>query len=216
MQSNWIKRVQILGTILFVLVIGGTSVHRVLNPDPYDQQARIGVAEHPIASAIGAVAPSIILAPFVYWMFGRVFRRNEALQTSPPKGKAAEGTQKFLKWIVVLIALGLAGFAVQYGQQWLRDDATGLTGAARSTFVESALGGCLKKQNENPASKLVSPSVISQYCACYANGVADRISIHELKAMATTSTQMASMFQPKVEAAAKPCIEAIASPQAQP
>jgi hypothetical protein len=116
---------------------------------------------------------------------------------------------KFRKWIVGPIAFGLAIFAVKYGQHWLRDNDPGLTGTVRSSFVESAIATCVKKQDEDPANKGISPSIISQYCNCYANGLADRVSNNELKSVATTPTVMMATLQPKIEAAAKPCLDAI-------
>lgn len=116
--------------------------------------------------------------------------------------------QKFLKAALVSVAIGLAFFAVKYGQQWLRNNDPGLTGTVRSSFVESAVDSCVATQSNDPASKGISLSLISQYCNCYANGLADRVSNNELKAVATAGTP--TILQAKMSAAAEPCLDAIA------
>jgi MFS family permease len=76
-KPQTIKRLQIIGTALCVLVGGGLAVQRTLNPQPNAYLART-VEEHPIASVVGTLLPIVIGAPFGYWMFGRIFRRIAA------------------------------------------------------------------------------------------------------------------------------------------
>jgi TPR repeat protein len=81
LRFDRIKRLQIIGTGLYVLVVGGFEIHEALNPNPawYDyQQVMVNLKYHPIASVLGGLAPVVILAPFTYWMFGRILRRNAA------------------------------------------------------------------------------------------------------------------------------------------
>src|SRR5712691_7057430 len=75
MKPEATKRLQIMLTALFVLVSGGFAVHGVLNLPPDDIQRIVNFHYHPIASIAGALTPTIILMPFVYWMFGRICRR---------------------------------------------------------------------------------------------------------------------------------------------
>ena len=116
---------------------------------------------------------------------------------------------KFIKWIAGPIVFGLAFFAIKYGVQWIRNDHQGLTGANRSAFVEGAVGACLKKQKDDPINKGISDLLISQYCNCYANGMADIVSVNELKSFATMGTdQKIGTMRPKADAVVKLCLEA--------
>jgi hypothetical protein len=74
MQPN--KRIQILAAVSWVVLYGAWSIYTSLNPDPRDLQAVADVRYHPLASALGALTPSIVLAPIVYWMFGLALRQT--------------------------------------------------------------------------------------------------------------------------------------------
>jgi hypothetical protein len=88
-----------------------------------------------------------------------------------------------------------------------QDSTVGLTGVERSSFVEGATNNCLREQQRNPLP--LSPSAISQYCKCYANGVADRLSVNQIKAQeAMGPTEQAAAMRPLIEAAARPCTTA--------
>ena len=71
----------------------------------------------------------------------------------------------------------------------------GLTGEARTAFIKSALDACNKS----------SPS--PTFCSCYANAMADSLSMTELKQMSPAGNEEASViaFRPKLEAAARRC-----------
>ena len=62
----------------------------------------------------------------------------------------------------------------------------GLTGETRAAFVNSAIDECKKKTTS------------STYCSCYANAIADSISVKELK-------EGMAALRPKADAAAKRC-----------
>jgi hypothetical protein len=112
------------------------------------------------------------------------------------------------KWLLAPILFGLISFAVHYAPQMAQNSKPGLTGNARSSFVENFVASCVKKQNENPENDGVSASVISQFCNCTAKGMADALSINELKA-GRTESEIIALMQPKVEAVGKPCREAL-------
>jgi hypothetical protein len=57
-----------------------------------------------------------------------------------------------------------------------------LTGTDRSSFVEGAINGCMRPKNTDPLTAAVPMDLFAEYCRCYANGVADRVSINDLKA----------------------------------
>ena len=71
----------------------------------------------------------------------------------------------------------------------------GLTGEARTAFINSAIDACNKSS--------ASPT----YCSCYANAMADSLSIKELKEMSAAGNQEAGMtaLRPKLEAASRRC-----------
>ena len=74
----------------------------------------------------------------------------------------------------------------------------GLTGEARAAFIKSAIDACNKSGNSGPPT----------YCSCYANAMADSVSIKELKETATPGNREAGMIalRPKIDAAAKRCL----------
>ena len=73
------RRLQIALTALMVFISGGFQVHQALDRAQYDSQESVNLQYHPIAFILGALAPAVfILAPFVYWMFGRIVRRTAA------------------------------------------------------------------------------------------------------------------------------------------
>ena len=72
MKTTAIKRAQIIGAVL----LWGLAVQSAWTTS--DSQSRVNLAYHPIVSTLGALAPAVVLAPFVYWMFGWILRRNAA------------------------------------------------------------------------------------------------------------------------------------------
>jgi hypothetical protein len=71
----------------------------------------------------------------------------------------------------------------------------GLTGEGRAVFIKSTIDECSKKS-----------ATIN--CSCYANAVADSVSIKELKEMTAPANREVAMtaLRPKLEAAAKRCL----------
>jgi hypothetical protein len=72
----------------------------------------------------------------------------------------------------------------------------GLTGEARAAFIKNTLDECNKRSTGSPLS-----------CSCYANAMADNVSIKELKEITVPANREAAMsaLRPKLEAAAKHC-----------
>jgi hypothetical protein len=107
---------------------------------------------------------------------------------------------RLLKTLFVAIPF----FAAQCGVGLVQDNKVSLTGTARSSLVAGAINGCLREQQRDPLP--LPANTISEYCRCYANGVADRLSIDELKAQQAMSRkeQDAAML-PVVQAAARAC-----------
>jgi hypothetical protein len=89
---------------------------------------------------------------------------------------SAASIERFLKWGAVPLALVVAFFVSRYSDDIFGTSDTGLDATARARFVDSTAQACLVAQNSDPASKAFSPVVIDQYCHCYADGMADRLS----------------------------------------
>jgi hypothetical protein len=122
----------------------------------------------------------------------------------------ARSIEKFLKWGAVPVALIVAFFVSRYSDELFGPGETGIDISARARFVDSTAKACLEAQNSDPASKAFSPEVIDQYCHCYANGMADRLSDDDLRALATMErSARARKMQPMVEAASAPCLKAL-------
>jgi hypothetical protein len=70
----------------------------------------------------------------------------------------------------------------------------GLTGEARAAFINSAIDNC--------------KTASSAYCSCYANAMADSVTIKELKDLSIPGNREAGMIalRPKIDAAAKRCL----------
>jgi hypothetical protein len=68
------------------------------------------------------------------------------------------------------------------------DERIGLTGEYRAAFIQLEIDECNKSRISGQT-----------YCSCYANAMADSVSIKELKAGITA-------LQPKITAAAKRCL----------
>lgn len=112
--------------------------------------------------------------------------------SSPPEVPANQRSSRAtntagLKALAWALAFGSAFVAVSYGQQWLQenDNNPGLIGELRSHFVQSAISSCVKSfpADKKDLLEALSPSLISQTCTCYANGLADRLSFNELKSI---------------------------------
>jgi hypothetical protein len=102
---------------------------------------------------------------------------------------------------VPIIALGLVLLGYKYATLGLNDDMEGLTGRARSGFVEGSIDACVKQSD-----KSLSPEIISQYCRCYANDIADRLSNNDVKSLGNMKQAEAlAAMQPKIDAAADAC-----------
>lgn len=66
---------KIMGTVVVVLGIGAQAAYWALHPSPSDFQSIVDLQVHPIASLLGAMVPSVLCIPIVYWTFGKIFAR---------------------------------------------------------------------------------------------------------------------------------------------
>jgi hypothetical protein len=89
----------------------------------------------------------------------------------------------------VIVGMMMAGGAAADDENRI-----GLTGEARAAFIRSTIDACNGK---------AAPT----YCSCYANALADSVSIKELKEPAPENREAATMaLRPKIDAAAKRCL----------
>jgi GYF domain 2 len=111
-----------------------------------------------------------------------------------------------------VVVLGLGLLAYKYAMLTTENDKVGLTGKARSAFIESSVNACLKAQND-PANKDIPTWKLTEYCKCYASALVDKVSNNELLSLAKKdqSTWLVAM-QPKIDAAADSCLSAIQRP----
>jgi hypothetical protein len=113
------------------------------------------------------------------------------------------GRQFAIQGIVLpIIAVGFALLTYKYATLGANEGTEGLTARTRSAFVDTAIDTCVK-QSDN---KNFSAEKIAQYCRCYANGMADRVSINELKYIHNMKQEQAqAALQPKIDAADNAC-----------
>jgi hypothetical protein len=64
------KKQRIFFVVSLSLLLSGMAAWRALTPNPDNEQAVLDVETHPVASAVGAAIPSLLLAPFAYWFSG--------------------------------------------------------------------------------------------------------------------------------------------------
>jgi hypothetical protein len=121
--------------------------------------------------------------------------------------------EKVLKWCAVPLALVIALVVSRYSGELFGTVETGLDASARAGFVDTTSQACLQAQTSDPASRAFSSVVLDQYCHCYANGMADRLSDDDLKTLATMErSARADKMQPIIEAASAPCLRALPKP----
>jgi len=83
----------------------------------------------------------------------------------------------------------------------------GLSGETRMSFVQASIGSCTQAAHSDPRNAQVSAAVITQYCTCYSNAMADKISPDEVAAMNTNMdpAQIQALLQTRIDAAVAAC-----------
>jgi hypothetical protein len=82
----------------------------------------------------------------------------------------------------------------------------GLTGATRDGFVGSAMRSCVDKQISDPGNAAVGKPKVVQYCYCFVNGMADRISNIRALELEFGDAQKFAEMGPVIEAASSACL----------
>ena len=130
-----------------------------------------------------------------------------------PSAPAAGGRPARLAklWIAGPLAFALAFVAFKYGTQWVREGEPGLTGSTRTAFVDSGNRECVATQTRDPDNKGISAKLISDYCLCFANAMADRMAVRELKQYSEIGQgRVVKAMESRIAAAAEPCLDAAA------
>jgi hypothetical protein len=107
-------------------------------------------------------------------------------------------------WIVAVIAF-LA--LITLSNKVARDSQPGLTGKERTEFVEASTKTCLAASEKNPENKDVSKETMMQYCRCFANGMADALSLKEIREAGSQKAQDSAALKANIQARFKDLIE---------
>jgi hypothetical protein len=111
-------------------------------------------------------------------------------------------------WIVWALAFGIAFWAAKYGVSYLRGQELRLTGASRDAFVGAAIRTCRDKQFNAPENANIAKPLLLQYCNCFANGVADRISNNRPRELSGLSdAQKIAEMKPVMDASDALCLQ---------
>jgi hypothetical protein len=108
-----------------------------------------------------------------------------------------------LIWIVVFVAAFFLGKFL-----WSAMGAESLTGEVRKAFVESAFRTCFARQKSAPENASLSQDTIAAYCNCYTAGLADLISLAELRSYPKDGSITPSL-QAKIDVAANACLKSV-------
>lgn len=76
MKPDKFKLEQIGATLAGMVGCAAVVVYSTLNPAPNDFQAIAHLHFHPIITLVAPLFPALVLAPFAYWMVGRLLRRR--------------------------------------------------------------------------------------------------------------------------------------------
>jgi hypothetical protein len=86
---------------------------------------------------------------------------------------------------------------------------SGLTGGNRTEFLENAFKVCFQKQTDNPKNKAIKVAKLAQYCVCYSDHLADRISPEENKTFdqlfANDRAELAVRLRPILDSVTSAC-----------
>lgn len=106
-----------------------------------------------------------------------------------------------MRMILVCLVLVLTS-AIGFAQ-------SGLTGTDRTEFLEGAFKVCFQKQTNDPKNKTIKVAKLAQYCVCYSDHLADRISPEENKTFdhlfANDRAELAVRLQPILDSVTSAC-----------
>jgi len=122
------------------------------------------------------------------------------------------GARTAVAIIAIVGGSAVAVIVIGGGSALLRggaDDRIGLTGNNRAGFVDSAVAACQNAQLAAPENKDTQFKDIVDYCRCYADSMADHISVNDVKSAAEYETpeNLPERFQVIINAASDYCID---------
>jgi hypothetical protein len=170
-----------------------------------------GFTHSEAGSFFGALGGAFVFICARLWLTPPQARKPRTEMPVPLAHAAGGRTARFAKWIAGPLAFGLAFVAFKYGTQWVREGEPGLTGSTRTAFIDSANRECVATQARDPSNQGISAKLISDYCLCYAKGMADRMAVRELKQYSEMGqARAAKAMESRIAAAAEPCLNAAA------
>ncbi|WP_315782452.1 hypothetical protein [Bradyrhizobium sp. SZCCHNPS1003] len=112
-----------------------------------------------------------------------------------------------------IIAFAIAFWAARDGVRYFRaadaqtsPTAPGLSSGYRDGFVGGAVRTCVQTQTAAPENASIPKALLTSYCVCFANGMADRISDSDLKsAEGIPAADRIKRMQPVINAVAPVC-----------
>jgi hypothetical protein len=81
----------------------------------------------------------------------------------------------------------------------------GLTGRSRDNFITGAIRGCTNASQEAGGVRRYGDQTVTQYCTCYANQMADRVTLDEVYAIADQPSRLDEMMGDRIIDAASYC-----------
>jgi hypothetical protein len=125
--------------------------------------------------------------------------------------------KKALGWLVSAIAFGTCFYLAREGVHGIQTAAApapstqpGLSGDYRDGFVGAAIRTCTETQTKAPENANISKTILTGYCVCFANGMADRISDATLKSLdVDQAADRPARMKSVIDAAARACIKEV-------
>ncbi|MBB5046844.1 hypothetical protein HNR60_001593 [Rhodopseudomonas rhenobacensis] len=125
--------------------------------------------------------------------------------------------KKFGSSVVVLVAFGVCFWLAREGVRYLQGTGAqafstipGLSREFRDGFTGAAIRTCFENQSRAPENAGLTKQVLTSYCVCFANGMADRISDATLKSLdGVPDADRVKRMQPVIDAAYPACLKEI-------
>jgi hypothetical protein len=166
-----------------------------------------GVHEGPLmfAAFLGAAAGASVLVGIAlrYILAGP---KPHPIRPSHPAAKSNPIWKQVLS--VVFVALLIASGRWMFDQ--FRNQQPGLWGASRTSFMKGVIATCEPTQAQSPDNKGITTDEVRNFCRCFADAMADGVSLNEVHAVANVSkdrrqAQFQARYAPLIERATNDC-----------
>jgi len=154
----------------------------------------------PLPASLPSEAPLSLGQPL------RVDSQERALAGYPSKPKRRNFIGSIVSVILIALFIGGVRYLTHSGGSISHPDSEIISGSGRQEFVSGGIKTCMRKQENDPDTKSLSLSseVISKYCSCYMNSLADTITYGDLK---TVGKDGIGALKGKVSAADTSCTD---------